>query len=126
MPDDLPLRLLLAEHLLGQGLRDESVAMCAEALRRAPDDARARELMVQALAPTATPAPGARTQPSSETADAFSETADGAPVRPAGPARAPPPTRSTPPPPPAAARYLRDPRRRVPVVFGLICLVGIL
>ncbi|MBL7628000.1 AAA family ATPase [Frankia sp. CN6] len=97
MPDDLPLRLLLAEHLLGQGLRDESVAMCAEALRRAPDDARARELMVQALAPTATPAPGARTQPSSETADAFSETADGAPVRPAGPARATPPTRSSAP-----------------------------
>ncbi|ONH25362.1 ATP-binding protein [Pseudofrankia asymbiotica] len=78
MPDELPLRLLLAEHLLREGLGAESVAACAEALRRAPDNARARELMVQALQPTATPEPNTQSP-------ATSGAADGAPVRPVGP-----------------------------------------
>ncbi|WP_083418608.1 ATP-binding protein [Pseudofrankia sp. BMG5.36] len=90
MPDDLPLRLLLAEHLLLQGLGDESVAVCAEALRRAPDNAQARELMVRALEPTPTPGPSAQTH-------ASSGAAAGAPVSPVSPTHARPSTGSSEP-----------------------------
>jgi AAA+ superfamily predicted ATPase len=69
LPDDLPLRLLLAEHLVARDLRDEAVAACAEALRRAPENAQARELMVRALGPTTAPGPSAQTQASSPSAD---------------------------------------------------------
>ncbi|ADP82276.1 AAA ATPase central domain protein [Pseudofrankia inefficax] len=86
MPDDLPLRLHLAEQLLGQGLRDESVAECAEALRRAPDNTQARELMVRALTPTGTATPTATAAPT----DTPAEGGHGAPVRPVDPAPARP------------------------------------
>ncbi|WP_307874548.1 hypothetical protein [Frankia nepalensis] len=78
--------------------------------------------MLDLGAPTAlqrAPSPGDPARPGP-----LSDTAAGQPAG-AG-ARATPPTRSKPSPLAEAARYLRDPRRRVPVVFGLICLVGIL
>jgi AAA+ superfamily predicted ATPase len=100
MPDDLPLRLHLAEQLLRQGLRDESVAMCAEALRRAPDNAQARELMIQALAPTETLKPTAPAQP-------CPEAGHDAPVRPVDPTPEHPVAGSAEPEAPAAGQPTR-------------------
>ncbi|MEV6318250.1 tetratricopeptide repeat protein [Streptomyces sp. NPDC051776] len=40
-PDDVPLRLHLAELLLGEGRTDKAVAEIAAALQRAPGDAQA-------------------------------------------------------------------------------------
>jgi SpoVK/Ycf46/Vps4 family AAA+-type ATPase len=50
-PDDLPLRLHLAELLLGAGRRAEAVGQLALALQRQPEDARAQALMARALEP---------------------------------------------------------------------------
>ncbi|WSA78287.1 AAA family ATPase [Streptomyces sp. NBC_01799] len=66
-PTDVPLRLHLAELLIGEGLSEAAVAEAAVALQHAPGDAGARALMMRAMglpAPTAekpesapTPAP---------------------------------------------------------------------
>ncbi|MEU5127317.1 ATP-binding protein [Streptomyces mobaraensis] len=58
-PDDVPLRLHLADLLLSAGSGDAAVREIAVALQRAPDDAHARELMLRALAGTPAPAPPA-------------------------------------------------------------------
>jgi AAA+ superfamily predicted ATPase len=50
-PEDVPLRLHLAELLLSVGLRDEAVSQLAAALSLAPTDATARALMARAIAP---------------------------------------------------------------------------
>src|SRR5690242_20137651 len=49
-PDDLPLRLHLAELLLDAGRPGEAVGQLAIALQQQPDDAAARELMTRAIA----------------------------------------------------------------------------
>ncbi|MFI6877595.1 ATP-binding protein [Streptomyces sp. NPDC050400] len=59
-PQDVPLRLHLAELLLTAGAADAAVAEVAVALQHAPGDAQARELMARAMgapapAPTQTP-----------------------------------------------------------------------
>ncbi|WP_037895163.1 tetratricopeptide repeat protein, partial [Streptomyces sp. Tu 6176] len=48
-PADVPLRLHLAELLLGAGRSDAAVAEVAAALQHAPGDAQARELMARAM-----------------------------------------------------------------------------
>ncbi|MFI5986051.1 AAA family ATPase [Streptomyces sp. NPDC051555] len=48
-PDDVPLRLHLAEMLLAAGRADDAVAEAAVALQYAPADADARALMVRAM-----------------------------------------------------------------------------
>jgi AAA+ superfamily predicted ATPase len=67
-PDDVPLRLHLAELLLGHGRADEAVAETAAALQRAPGDAAARALMARAMAPptSAAPSPGSAPEPGPE------------------------------------------------------------
>ncbi|MFE7704413.1 ATP-binding protein [Streptomyces sp. NPDC057486] len=67
-PSDVPLRLHLAELLLGEGLSDAAVAEAAVALQHAPGDSAARALMVRAMgmpaaAPEAPDAPEAPTAP---------------------------------------------------------------
>ncbi|WNO66356.1 AAA family ATPase [Streptomyces sp. NBC_00121] len=64
-PNDVPLRLHLAELLLGAGLSEAAVAEAAVALQHAPGDAGARRLMMRAMGlpapaaeqPEPTPAP---------------------------------------------------------------------
>ncbi|MFD8542981.1 ATP-binding protein [Streptomyces sp. NPDC059649] len=51
-PDDVPLRLHLAELLLAGGLDDAAVSEVAVALQHAPTDLQARELMLRALTDT--------------------------------------------------------------------------
>ncbi|MGA4955266.1 ATP-binding protein [Streptomyces lavendulocolor] len=59
-PDDVPLRLHLAELLLQAGRNDEAVTEAAVALQHAPGDADARALMGRAMGlPPAPPAPAA-------------------------------------------------------------------
>ncbi|MFI5804646.1 ATP-binding protein [Streptomyces sp. NPDC051561] len=48
-PDDVPLRLHVAQLLLEAGMGDAAVAEAAVALTHAPGDVRARELMVRAM-----------------------------------------------------------------------------
>ncbi|WP_055564872.1 tetratricopeptide repeat protein [Streptomyces atriruber] len=56
-PDDVPLRLHLAELLVAGGHHDEAVAEVAVALQHAPGDPQARELMARAMgAPPQAPA----------------------------------------------------------------------
>ncbi|MEU1015171.1 AAA family ATPase [Streptomyces sp. NPDC005898] len=63
-PADVPLRLHLAEMLLGAGQPDAAVAEVAVALQHAPGDAQARTLMARAMgAPV--PAPGTQPAPAS-------------------------------------------------------------
>ncbi|WP_148591450.1 tetratricopeptide repeat protein, partial [Streptomyces sp. WAC01526] len=64
-PDDVPLRLHLAELLLGAGHGDAAVGEVAAALQHAPGDVQARELMVRALANTPASAPGEAALPPS-------------------------------------------------------------
>ncbi|MFE6688545.1 ATP-binding protein [Streptomyces sp. NPDC057743] len=54
-PDDVPLRLHLAELLLTAGDDDAAVRELAAALHRVPDDAQARGLMLRALSDAQTP-----------------------------------------------------------------------
>ncbi|MEW1660347.1 AAA family ATPase [Streptomyces sp. NPDC093707] len=56
-PDDVPLRLHLAELLLTAGCGDAAVSEVAVALQQAPGDAQAREVMIRALtgAPASAP-----------------------------------------------------------------------
>ncbi|MBW1600432.1 26S protease regulatory subunit [Streptomyces sp. JJ38] len=57
-PDDVPLRLHLAELLLAAGRASEAVAEVAVALQHAPDDGSARALMTRAVgAPPVEPPP---------------------------------------------------------------------
>ncbi|MEV6394523.1 ATP-binding protein [Streptomyces sp. NPDC051907] len=58
-PEDVPLRLHLAELLLAAGLHDAAVTEAAAALQHAPGDAAARELMMRAMGIPAAPAPQA-------------------------------------------------------------------
>ncbi|MFF0285548.1 AAA family ATPase [Streptomyces sp. NPDC005262] len=60
-PTDVPLRLHLAELLLGEGLSEAAVAQAAVALQHAPGDTGARALMMRAMG---LPAPAAE-QPES-------------------------------------------------------------
>ncbi|QIY53451.1 tetratricopeptide repeat protein [Streptomyces sp. RPA4-5] len=53
-PDDVPLRLHLAELLLSAGHGDAAVGEVSVALQHAPGDAQARELMLRALSGTPT------------------------------------------------------------------------
>ncbi|MGW1547324.1 ATP-binding protein [Streptomyces sp. NPDC002346] len=66
-PSDVPLRLHLAELLLGEGLSDAAVAEAAVALQHAPGDSAARALMVRAMGMPA-PAPEAPQAPTAPTA----------------------------------------------------------
>ncbi|MGW1767248.1 ATP-binding protein [Streptomyces sp. NPDC002073] len=59
-PEDVPLRLHLAELLLSAGLHDAAVTEAAAALQHAPGDGAARELMVRAMGLPASSAPAAR------------------------------------------------------------------
>ncbi|EST28158.1 ATP-binding protein [Streptomyces roseochromogenus] len=58
-PADVPLRLHLAELLLGEGQPDAAVAEAAVALQHAPGDAQARQLMARAMGLPQQPAPAA-------------------------------------------------------------------
>ncbi|MDF6044069.1 ATP-binding protein [Streptomyces sp. JH14] len=62
-PTDVPLRLHLAELLLGEGLSDAAVSEAAVALQHAPGDAGARALMVRAMGMPAPEAPEAPAAP---------------------------------------------------------------
>ncbi|MGW3654352.1 ATP-binding protein [Streptomyces sp. NPDC005151] len=62
-PDDVPLRLHLAELLLSDGLNDAAVSEAAVALQHAPGDAGARALMVRAMGMPAPEAPKASEEP---------------------------------------------------------------
>ncbi|GFE27428.1 ATP-binding protein [Streptomyces nigrescens] len=81
-PDDVPLRLHLAELLLGAGHGDAAVGEVAAALQHAPGDVQARELMVRALAHTPASTPGEAALPSPPQAPV--------PARPPAPAAVPP------------------------------------
>ncbi|MFD5202852.1 ATP-binding protein [Streptomyces sp. NPDC058375] len=59
-PDDVPLRLHLAELLLTSGAPEAAVSEAAVALQHAPGDAAARELMMRAMGG---PAPAAEADP---------------------------------------------------------------
>ncbi|HEX3780354.1 MAG TPA: ATP-binding protein [Pseudonocardiaceae bacterium] len=69
-PDDVPLRLHLAELLLGIGAVDDAITHVAAALQRDPASAQARELMARAVSgaqpgrPAAGPAPAPQAAPS--------------------------------------------------------------
>ncbi|MEE4419276.1 ATP-binding protein [Streptomyces bugieae] len=63
-PDDVPLRLHLAELLLTAGLGDAAVGEVAVALQHAPTDSQARELMTRALTGTSAPEPREAALPS--------------------------------------------------------------
>ncbi|MFP3991265.1 ATP-binding protein [Streptomyces sp. E11-3] len=54
-PGDVPLRLHLAELLLGAGQQDAAIAEAAVALQHAPGDAQARALMTRAMGVPAQP-----------------------------------------------------------------------
>ncbi|MEV4437283.1 ATP-binding protein [Streptomyces sp. NPDC049585] len=55
-PDDVPLRLHLAELLLGLGEGHEAISHAAAALQREPGNLEAQALMARAVAPPAAPA----------------------------------------------------------------------
>ncbi|MFJ8162518.1 ATP-binding protein [Streptomyces sp. NPDC096136] len=56
-PEDVPLRLHLAELLLSAGLHDAAVTEAAAALQHAPGDGAAREVMARAMGMPAAPTP---------------------------------------------------------------------
>ncbi|KIZ15390.1 ATP-binding protein [Streptomyces natalensis] len=64
-PDDVPLRLHLAELLLAAGHGDAAVGEVSVALQHAPGDVHARELMVRALTGTPATTPGGSELPAS-------------------------------------------------------------
>ncbi|MDX3769560.1 MULTISPECIES: ATP-binding protein [unclassified Streptomyces] len=84
-PTDVPLRLHLAELLLGEGLSEAAVAEAAVALQHAPGDMGARTLMMRAMG---LPAPAAE-QPGPEPIPEKPRAQEPAPEVPAAPA---PPT----------------------------------
>lgn len=94
----MPLRLHLAELLLGAGRADEAVSHLGTALQQRPEDEAARQLMRRAI--QAQPPPGgASVEPSGEAAAGRSGEAAG----PSGPAVAGPSGEATLPPPPATS-----------------------
>src|SRR6185295_13857812 len=66
-PDDLPLRLHLAELLVGAGRGAEAIGHAAQVLAREPGNAAAQRLMTSALGgpPAAAAAPPAAAAPAS-------------------------------------------------------------
>ncbi|MFJ9615482.1 AAA family ATPase [Streptomyces noursei] len=64
-PDDVPLRLHLAELLLTAGRDDAAVGEAAVALQQAPGDAQAREVMLRALTGAAASPPREAVPPAS-------------------------------------------------------------
>lgn len=58
-PEDLPLRLHLAELLVEAGRGQEAVGHCAAVLAQEPDSVRARDLMLRALGPVSPTPPSA-------------------------------------------------------------------
>ncbi|MFE4329893.1 ATP-binding protein [Streptomyces sp. NPDC056831] len=107
-PADVPLRLHLAELLLGEGLGEAAVAEAAVALQHAPGDAGARALMMRAMGLPAPAADKAETaeepeQPAAhrpstgfDWAAAEDEVADAVPPRFVAPAPAPGPGATAP------------------------------
>ncbi|MGW7450018.1 ATP-binding protein [Streptomyces sp. NPDC054787] len=83
-PEDVPLRLHLAELLLSAGLHDAAVTEVAAALQHAPGDGAARELMVRAMGMPA--APAALAENTSTVADSVSSGEPAAPAESAAPA----------------------------------------
>ncbi|MFJ6485995.1 ATP-binding protein [Streptomyces sp. NPDC091682] len=77
-PEDVPLRLHLAELLLSAGLHDAAVTEVAAALQHAPGDGAARELMVRAMGMPASPSPAA--QDASTAADQVESAGPAAPA----------------------------------------------
>ncbi|GGT03531.1 MULTISPECIES: tetratricopeptide repeat protein [Streptomyces] len=82
-PEDVPLRLHLAEMLLAAGRHDAAVAEAAAALQHAPGDGAARELMVRAMGVQAPPA--SATHDTSPPADPVASVEAAAAERPATP-----------------------------------------
>lgn len=105
-PDDVPLRLHLAELLLTAGHGDAAVGEVAAALQHAPGDVQARALMVRALAGTPASTPGADAPPPPPHAPV--------PVQPPAPAAVPPQDSALGPlpTPPRGASTGRRPRIR--------------
>ncbi|MFG2531247.1 ATP-binding protein [Streptomyces sp. NPDC048516] len=95
-PDDVPLRLHLAELLLTAGHGDAAVEEVSVALQHAPADVQARELMVRALTDAPATMPGEAALPAS-------------PQAPPAPAVVPPPAQVPKQPPAAAAKPPQDP-----------------
>ncbi|AXE24717.1 ATP-binding protein [Streptomyces globosus] len=93
-PEDVPLRLHLADMLLAAGRHDAAVAEAAAALQHAPGDAAARELMVRAMGVPATPAPVPAVTPAAAATPPPAEPASSAEA----PAPAGPPPGTTPAP----------------------------
>jgi SpoVK/Ycf46/Vps4 family AAA+-type ATPase len=62
-PDDLPLRLHLAELLVGAGRGAEAIGHAAQVLAREPGNATAQQLMTAALGGAATPVEGSPSRP---------------------------------------------------------------
>ncbi|PSJ26201.1 AAA family ATPase, partial [Streptosporangium nondiastaticum] len=67
-PDDVPLRLHLAQLLLEAGLTQDAISQVAAALQREPGNAEAQALIARAVAPPVTapataPAPAAPATP---------------------------------------------------------------
>ncbi|MEI2826440.1 MAG: tetratricopeptide repeat protein [Dermatophilaceae bacterium] len=80
-PDDVALRLHLAELLLAEGDVDAAVGHCASALQRDPANAQARVIMGRALGGIPTPAaPTAPTDPTPPTTDSASAPAPSVPT----------------------------------------------
>ncbi|MFD4761281.1 ATP-binding protein [Streptomyces sp. NPDC058439] len=75
-PTDVPLRLHLAELLLGEGLGEAAVAEAAVALQHAPGDANARALMMRAMG---LPAPADEKAENAEKAGTTGEAEESAP-----------------------------------------------
>jgi SpoVK/Ycf46/Vps4 family AAA+-type ATPase len=61
-PDDVPLRLHLAELLLDNGSTDDAIAHIAAALQRSPGSTDARALMARAVGAPAKPGPSAQSE----------------------------------------------------------------
>ncbi|WP_407289331.1 AAA family ATPase [Streptomyces sp. BP-8] len=100
-PDDVPLRLHLAELLLTAGHGDAAVGEVSVALQHAPGDVQARELMVRALTGTSAPAPGEAALPAPPQVPV--------PGQPPAPSAVPPMAPVPEQPPAAAAEQSQDP-----------------
>ncbi|KAA6220902.1 AAA family ATPase [Streptomyces albofaciens JCM 4342] len=95
-PEDVPLRLHLAELLLEAGQRDAAITEVAIALQHAPGDEKARELMGRAMG---TPAPALQTSaPAQQTSAPAQQTPAPAQQGPAPAQQAPSPARQSPTP----------------------------
>jgi len=68
-PDDLPLRLHLAELLVGAGRGPEAIGHAAQVLAREPGNAAAQRLMTAALGPAPTPPAPSAPQPAQTAPD---------------------------------------------------------